>query len=310
MRFLLFLLLPLSLFAKGVHVNALKDPCWGKCVQFKWGKKPCISKEKVGMPASFFEPLFLIDVTEEPYRLVSLGGMQLLKPKKDPLYQANKKRGAMHVKSPGNQSGFMHAHFYIFPMAHLMSTVLNMELPKSPQEMLIPYLSELDLSWNEPKWSMLIDAESFLYANPIMQVACLGDCAATSMGKCLTPDPFFWCAGCSGSLYPLSGEVEHYNNSVQASWLLAQRVLAKLHKIGLLRAYPDDNPLTGPEYQAVLRKRNYRLQMLYPKNKHNCDIPGANTLSLAASSMKISERDFSYIVWRRRMTCLGIPYSP
>lgn len=312
MKLSLFLILFFfqSAFAKEEKgsVRPLADPCWGKCLKFKMSAKPCACGGKVGFKATFFEPLFFIDVTDKPYHFVSLGGIDLLKEREDPFYKGVKKKGSVHVKNPGNQSGFSQVHFYIFPMSCLMTSLLNMELPRRKTEILIPYLSELDLSWNQSKWSLLIDPESFLFANPLMQMACLGDCGLASMGKALKPDPLFWCAGCSGSLYPLSGHVEHYRHSTQASWLLAQRVLAKLHKIGLLAAYSDEDPCKGLEYQPIMRKRNYRLQMVYPENKKNCDLPGATTLSLAFRK-KVDpkrKRDFSYIVWRRRVSCLGL----
>ncbi|MEJ2464018.1 MAG: TraU family protein [Candidatus Thiodiazotropha sp.] len=40
----------------------------------------------------------------------------------------------------------------------------------------------------------------------------------------------FWCAGCQGSLYPLGGNTSEQTGGVMASNLLAERLVAKMHR--------------------------------------------------------------------------------
>ena len=59
----------------------------------------------------------------------------------------------------------------------------------------------------------------------------------------------FWCAGCQGGMYPLTGNVAPMSAGVQASLLAAQRLVYRLHRAGnrlgddglrrALRALPD-----------------------------------------------------------------------
>ena len=62
-------------------------------------------------------------------------------------------------------------------------------------------------------------------------------------------DALFWCAGCQGGMYPLTGNVAAHVGGVQASLLAAERLVYRLHRLGLawgtsglgraLRALPD-----------------------------------------------------------------------
>jgi conjugal transfer pilus assembly protein TraU len=67
-----------------------------------------------------------------------------------------------------------------------------------------------------------------LFANPLAQISCAADCAAASAG--LPLDSLFWCGGCQGSLYPFTGTVANHSGGVQASLLLSERMIAKLHR--------------------------------------------------------------------------------
>ena len=43
----------------------------------------------------------------------------------------------------------------------------------------------------------------------------------------------FWCAGCQGGMYPLTGNVAAHVGGVQASLLAAQRLVYRLHRAGV-----------------------------------------------------------------------------
>ena len=111
----------------------------------------------------------------------------------------------------------------------------------------IAWTSELDPAWLDDELSFLLNPEAALFANLPAQAACAADCAASSVG--LPLDPMFWCAGCQGGMYPLTGNVAAHVGGVQASLLAAQRLVYRLHRLGLawgtygsggaLRALPD-----------------------------------------------------------------------
>ena len=94
----------------------------------------------------------------------------------------------------------------------------------------IAWTSELDPAWLDDELSFLLNPEAALFANLPAQAACAADCAAASAG--LPLDPMFWCAGCQGGMYPLTGNVAAHVGGVQASLLAAQRLVYRLHRRG------------------------------------------------------------------------------
>ena len=82
----------------------------------------------------------------------------------------------------------------------------------------IAWTSELDPAWLDDELSFLLSPEAALFANLPAQAACAADCAAASAGLPLRIR-LFWCAGCQGGMYPLTGNVAAHVGGVQASLL-------------------------------------------------------------------------------------------
>ncbi|EDV18674.1 uncharacterized protein TRIADDRAFT_62843, partial [Trichoplax adhaerens] len=95
----------------------------------------------------------------------------------------------------------------------------------------IAYMSEFDPLWGNDKLNVILNPEAALFGNPIAQTACIFDCIKATTG--FSSDMLFHCAGCNGSLYPFGGSIEHTQGGVQASTLIVERLLARLHRVGL-----------------------------------------------------------------------------
>jgi conjugal transfer pilus assembly protein TraU len=130
----------------------------------------------------------------------------------------------------------------------------------------------------------------------------------------LANDKLFWCAGCLGSIYPLSGNVSSHIGGVQASSLLATRVITKMHKLGLARqtATKDgsfNGKLCKKQVAPIIKKSQYRLQMTYPipatKGPFTCNTPGmSDMLYNQGKEFPYKGEDFGYLLWRKKNCCL------
>jgi conjugal transfer pilus assembly protein TraU len=133
----------------------------------------------------------LVDVTRHAYKLVGMGGMTV-----GP--DLIKNRGYVGNVDESTQASFYHVHWYAYPIFSLLGLFTDFTcIDRGALD--IAYMSELDPMWNDDQWSLVINGEAAFFANPMAQVACLADCAASSAGKPI--DSLFWCAGCEGSLY-------------------------------------------------------------------------------------------------------------
>ena len=254
---------------------------------------------RVGIPISFWEPAKMIDVTRTPYCFVNLGGFKLMN-------RGIKGHGDV---ANGRQSrmreSFYHTHVYdYFPLFWLEIIVDFLCMDKGGIN--IPYISEIDPYWNDDEDAFIFNAEAVLFANPIAQSACAADCAKATNG--FPFDFMFWCGGCQGSMYPFVGSVSYHVGGVQASLLITQRTIARLHRLSALPGTAGDKALCGHYYAPIIPKTQYKTQMLYPvpstQSKQCYPLGRSEVLWASGKEFPYEGEDFGYLIWRKRTCCL------
>lgn len=257
-----------------------------------------------GVTIGFWEPVRLVDITRTPYCMTGMGGMQLGK--------ANHTKVSSYNRSYGKRvahNSFYHVHYYIYPLIYWLELITDLIcLEQSTFD--VAYLSELDPSWNDHKLQTLLTPEAFLFGNPIAQAACALDCTAATLDK--PRDELFWCSGCWGNLYPLSGANADHIGGVQSSSLYTARVLTKMHRMGLAKeTSTDDGSIDGKlckkSIAPKIKKSQYKLQMVYPRPSSGdigCwPIGLSDMLYSAFNEYPYDGQDWSYLIWRKTNCC-------
>ena len=322
-----------SLTCKGRFVNPLTDICWS-CImpisvgQWSFGtstvkpknrdtKNPsfpicaCI-KANVPVPGitvGFWEPVRLVDITRTPMCMTNLGGIQMGSPQYKKLGGFEQKYEKNHPK----HSSFYHLHYYIYPLIYWLELITDfMCLEQNTFD--IAYMSEFDPTWNDSKLHNLLNPEVFLFANPLAQAACMGDCTAATVN--LPSDTLFWCAGCYGNIYPFSGVNNDHIGGIQSSSLLTVRAIAKMHRLGLAQetstdentSLPGGGKLCRKSIALKIKKSQYKLQLTNPKPTTGdiaCWPLGfTDTLYSSGKEYPYDGEDFGYLIWRKTNCCL------
>lgn len=300
----------------GRFVNPITDICWSCVFPITIGGLTVSSGEdtptpqnpvcycptplpRIGIPISFWEPVRLIDVTRTPYCMVGLGGI-VMGPKRGALG-----RGSISHAGKGHmQQSFYQAHWYLYPVLYWMELLTDFACMES-SNMDVAYLSELDPLWNDDEVAFILNPEVALFSNPIAQMACAADCSLATTG--FPNDALFWCGGCQGSLYPFTGSISAHSGGVQASLLITQRMIAKLHREGLLMGSVGDGALCGKYPMPILKKTQYKTQMTYPipSTTKGCHPLGRSDLTWSSGrNFPYKGEDFTYLIWRKRQCCL------
>lgn len=317
---------------KGKFVNPITDICWSCIMPISIGninfgtsglapkrrdiKNPscplCVCM-KGGLPVpgvsiGFWEPVRLVDITRTPYCMTNLGGLSLGN-NTERITSYNSSYQDRHV-----HSSFYHLHYYIFPLIYWLELITDFVcLEQSSFD--VAYMSEFDVTWNDEKLQSLLNPEAFLFGNPIAQAACGIDCAAATVKTPL--DSMFWCAGCLGNLYPLSGESSDHIGGIQTSSLLTARILAKMHRLGLAwETSTDENTsLSGSGKLCTktialrTKKSQYKLQLTNPRSTNGRGDLGCWPLGLCdmlyspGNEYPNDGQDFGYLIWRKRNCC-------
>jgi len=258
---------------------------------------------RIGITVGFWEPVRLVDVVREPFCFVNLGGTKI-----DPgVFSAA--RGAQSYDDSSTRSSNYQVHWYEYPALYwleLISFILCLE----EGEFDIAMMSEYDPTWDDDLLSLIVTPEAALFGNVIAQTACVADCVAASTGK-LPIDALFWCSGCNGSIYPLSGSIANQTSEIQGSVLLTERMTFKLHREGLLLGSMGQLGLCGKYYMPIMDKSQYKTQMTYPVTASDdgggvlaCNPYGSTTVLWGSGkTVPRTGEDFGYVVWRKRNCC-------
>lgn len=304
----------------GKFANPITDICWSCVFPIRIGgvkvagfdqedtsnpSSPvcaCGNPPKVGIQVSFWEPVRRVDVVRSPFCMTSLGGIRLDPGFSAPTASRNRLAGQA-------QTSFYQVHWYVDPVVFFLKAVLD----NGCLENLgfdIAYLTEFDPLWKDDVLTSIINPEVFLFGNLPARAACAADCVAATAG--FPSNLFFWCAGCQGSLYPLNGNVQAHIGGVQASSLVLNRMIAKLHKQLLMWSASGSESMCGYTPQPIMDKTGYKYQMLYPvpqtrKIAGKCCQPlGRSTVLWGAGrEYPIKGEDFAYQIFRKRNCCQG-----
>lgn len=257
-----------------------------------------------GISVGFWEPVRLVDVTRTPYCLVNLGGIEL---------GSDHKRRSASARGYGKKSthhSFYHLHYYMYPLIYWLELLTDF-LCLEQGSFDVAYMSEFDITWNDPKMQSLLNPEAALFGNPISQAVCALDCGASTFD--LPIDSMFWCAGCLGNMYPFAGTNADHVGGVQNSSLLTTRILAKMHRIGLAReTSTSDGSVNGKicrkSLALRLKKSQYKLQMVNPSTTSSgigCWPIGLTDVAYSAfKEFPYDGEDWGYLIWRKNNCCM------
>lgn len=308
----------------GRITNPLTDICWS-CMSpisiagqasIKTGSLPDYSTDAtkvcscgsglntaVGINISFWEPVRTAEVVRHAWCFPSLGGVVM---------QAGI-RASDHARTPKNtdthrRTAFWQVHWYQSPWIFVMEALLdNTCLEQAPWD--LAYLSELDPLWDDTMTSFLLAPDAALFTAGAAFGACAVDCVAATTG--LSSKTLYWCSGCQGGVFPLSGWMAAQVSPLQAWHLMAHRFAIKLSREGLLWSAHGNLGQCGPYLQPLMDKPAWRTQLLYParstsKASGSCCHPlGRSTAPWAAGkSFPITGEDGAILLWRKRDCCL------
>ncbi len=298
---------------QGRFINPITDVCWSCLFPISIGnvavagKRPdppnpslpvCLCQvggsPRVGITLGFWEPARLADVTQSPYCFVNMGGLQLN-------FGSTRQRGTVGIED--RPTRMYHVHWYVYPLLYWLNLLIDFICVET-DTFDIAYITELDPLWNNDELSFILSPEVALFANIVAQAACAADCVAANTK--LSLDNLFWCAGCQGSIYPLTGNVPFDNGHIESSLLLVQRMTYKLHREGLLwgtATNKNSNQLCAPYWQPVMRASTYRAQMTYPVRSDGYAFGHSSVLWGSGKEFPVKGEHFGFLVWRKRNCC-------
>jgi len=256
---------------------------------------PIFIRPGVGM--SFWEPARVAEVVRTPMCSPTLNGSVLADMPFVP-------KGTNYAHQDTSEQAFYHVHWFQYPVLSWVGMGISQGICFVPEPMDMQYATELDPLWDDDELAFLINPEAILFANPIAQAACVADSLKASVTK-FGIDALFWCSGSQGSIYPLSGSHATHNGGVDSTLATVHKHVARMHRMGLAMDTSTLGAMCTNLPQPVLRKKQYKQQMLFPipQTQKGYGFGAASSFWGAGKEFPYKGEDFSYLIWRKRTCC-------
>lgn len=262
-----------------VFTKLITDVCWDCMLPINVGgiplgqDRPDGASEKVGLcncpddlgipefgyPLPMWMPSRVSEVVTTPWCSPALGGIKL----QDDVTAG---MGGVSMGEEGRTTNsFQQYHWFASPFAEMLEMFF---IPECNVDGLtdfdLMYLSEIDPMHSNDLLSLLLFVEAIAFATPATSLWCAADCAMITAG--IVKEDTFGCAGCDGSLYPITGNSNAPDGTlIRSSSLITQRVIAGLHRKNLATKTIGDEAMCGRVYWPTTPRSQYKMSMIYPK---------------------------------------------
>ncbi|BBF23482.1 TraU family protein [Sutterella megalosphaeroides] len=253
-----------------------------------------------GLNFSFWEPLRTAEVVRHPWCFPQLGGISMEGPGSSDHARTSR------TEETRRRTAFWNVHWYQSPWFFITEAVADTGcLETAPWD--LAYLSELDPLWDDTVTSFLLSPDAALFTSAASGGACAVDCATALLGTSL--NSLYWCSGCQGRVFPLSGWMAAMTGSVQAWHLMAHRFAQKLTREGVLFSGHGARGQCGPYMQPLFQKDVWRTQLIYPSRNASgsacCQPLGRSTAPLGPyKTTPMTGEDGAILLWRKRDCCM------
>lgn len=265
----------------------------------------CLSNLSVGIPLSFWEPAFMVDVTNKPGCMPLLGGVDISPPYNAEEYGAEKKDGA-HLGST-KKSAFMHVNEYVNPVMTALGVISDSPCLDT-RGFDVPFISWADPTWNDDALAMILTPYGYAFAGIPSVAAEMPDAIMATFG--FPSASLFWVAGAWGAMYPVTGNVSVANSPEQVAHLLIARLFAKLHAAGVQQSTAGKDALEScgalgfPEF--LMDKRQYKTNRLFPWPDNMCTPIGRPLLLQEKGAARPQDKDYGYFIFRKKDCCAPV----
>lgn len=263
-------------------------------------------KTYFGVYVSYWEPVRVMEVVRNPGCFNFMFGMDMSELVEAPI--GNKGRS----QDTNLEKSFQHVHYYSAPIMEILDIMVGSDFCRDwlLSDLDIAYMTEVDPLWNDDELSLLLYAEAAVFSNPVAQALCPVDCAAASASYPL--NELFWCAGCWGGTYPMTGNVINVGSPISVSSLQMHKLLARLARYPVPPAQELDTSSSMAKCGGVLRplikKSQYRINTLQPiaESTSYHTIGSSSLLWGEWRSIPADGEDHTFVVWRKRNCCLSL----
>lgn len=259
--------------------------------------------EVPGIGVSYWEPQYIAEVTHHPGRMLTLpGGEDIL----GSTYA--KEFGPVHGKSGASETTGetrSQVHWYDYPVLEVVGLAISSACTNSEDGFDLASITEINPLWQGGPWAVYASPEATLFANPLMQFACIAD--AISATTWFPLDPLFWCAGAWGPVYPFTGNPNTQSTDQGSDALTMSKYIALNFRAAMMWDTIGPQAECNAWPSPIWVKTEFRVDPIYPHPVYGPPIYiGQSEVrwGLGPPANYPTEQDAAYLLWVARQCCL------
>lgn len=249
---------------------------------------------KVGVGVTYWEPTYVAEVSRSAGCLSTMGGEAAFGNS-----MAHMNTG--HADSGGHNQR-MQIHWYKYPVAAMMDVLKNFGGCVSLPDFQLAYMSEVDPEWNAGANSILSQAETLLFANPIAAMACIPEVATSIFNMNL--DVLYWCTGSQGTIFPMTGDSNAFHTNAKGNMQMLAKYVARTFRTGGIFATIGPWAQCSSVYSPIWLKSQFRIDPIYPIHVNRTIVFGKPEAVFAVPSINTpTQTESAYMLWQAKQCC-------
>ncbi len=254
-----------------------------------------------GIGITYWEPLYVAEISSAPGCLITLGGIDALGWSFDNLSGPKTGSGATQSSTSSHEQ----VHWYVYPLWGIIDAALTTFCKNTSQGFDLAGITEIDPLWQNDIWANVFTPEASIFSTLPMQAACMVDAVASSISFPI--DPLFWCAGAWGSVYPLSANPNSVQSDQQSNALTLSKYIAFEARTGMLLTTVGPGAICSSTFSPIWTKSQFRVDPIYPFPNYGSPIYIGKSQVLwgyMPPSNFPTQQDSAYMIWNAQQCCL------
>lgn len=259
-----------------------------------------------GIGITYWEPLYIAEVTNMPGCLSSLGGVKVLPRALTKYTESTSALYNADYQGKGGNGNLrnMQIHWMAYPLFKMLDVFTAIGCQSGTAGFALGGLTEINPLWQTEALSNIFYPLTFLVAAMPAQLACIPDAMTSVLRQPI--DPLFWCVGSQGLMYPLTGWSSALENGgADTNLLLLSKFMQTYAQTGALLTTIGTGATCNSHYSPFLKRGQFRFEPIQP-------VPSPRTATLGmpvemwggVPPLNPADRiDNNFLIWQGRQCC-------
>lgn len=259
-----------------------------------------------GIGITYWEPLYIAEVTNMPGCVSSLGGIKVLPDSLTNYVESSSKlyNSDHELSGGGNNLRNMQVHWLEYPLFAIMDVFGGMGCQSGMAGFAVGGLTEINPVWQQETLANMFYPMVFLVAEVPAQLSCIPDSIASTARNPI--DALFWCVGAQGLMYPLTAWSSMLDSGgANTNLNILAKFMQTYAQSGALLATIGKGATCNSHYSPYLIRSQFRFEPIQPVGSSRTATFGM-PVELWGSSPPLNPADRidnNFLIWQGRQCC-------